>query len=123
MVGWTRHRHHPHPRPRIVLVLLVALGREGHVDPTGEFVLEIPPQFAVPDKEEGVLLGRLEGGKPGCAGTNSHAGASGIEEGGTDGDGKNCTDSCPHVVAFYCAWIEASRWRWGCEQESKESTQ
>jgi hypothetical protein len=43
--------------------LLVSLGRQGDVDPTGEFVLEVPGRFAVTDQYERVLVCRLEGGE------------------------------------------------------------
>ena len=43
--------------------LLVPPGGERHVDPAGEFVLEVPRRFAVTDEDESVLVGRLEGGK------------------------------------------------------------
>lgn len=43
--------------------LLVPLGGERHVDPAGEFVLEVPRRLAVTDEDESVLVGRLEGGE------------------------------------------------------------
>lgn len=43
--------------------LLVSLGGEGHVDPPRELVLEVPGRLAVADEDEGVLVGRLEGGE------------------------------------------------------------
>lgn len=43
--------------------LLVTLGGEGNVNPSSEFVLEVPRRFAVADEDQGVLVGRLEGGE------------------------------------------------------------
>ena len=43
--------------------LLVTLGGEGDVDPPRELVLEVPRRFAVPDEDQRVLIGRLEGGE------------------------------------------------------------
>jgi len=39
---------------------LVSLGREGDVNPSGEFVFKIPGGFAVTNKDKGVLVRGLE---------------------------------------------------------------
>ena len=40
--------------------LLNTLGGEGTIIPSGEFVLEVPSGFSVPDKDQSVLVGNLE---------------------------------------------------------------
>ena len=53
----------------LLLTSLWPLGERGtSTQPVILFLREIPRRFAVPDKDEGVLLGRLEGGEPGPGG-------------------------------------------------------
>mmetsp|Transcript_15070 Transcript_15070/g.23750 ORF Transcript_15070/g.23750 Transcript_15070/m.23750 type:complete len:234 (+) Transcript_15070:558-1259(+) len=70
---------------------LVSLGREGDVDPSGEFVFEIPGGFSVTDEDEGVFVGGLEGREVSCIGCNSctMAGANGkgVTSSGKHGEG------------------------------------
>ena len=40
--------------------LLDTLGGEGTIIPSGEFVLEVPSGFSMPDKDKSVLVGNLE---------------------------------------------------------------